>query len=86
MFQNLLHNIETDARKLAEVKLRFKKRRGFDVPDIPTSQVKHRVLVVVIPENRVHIAVNPSFVRTVRQIQETQNVIIRVLPLRRWRR
>ncbi len=82
---NLLHQISKVADDLGRHPSFRPKKSHQDLPTIPGSAVKARVLVVAIPENRSGL-VSPSFLRTLKQIQQTNNVIIRVLPMKGWKR
>jgi RHS repeat-associated protein len=55
-------------------------------PPINLSDVRTRTLFVVIPENHISYLSDKSFINAINQLQRANRVIIRVVPLRGWRK
>jgi RHS repeat-associated protein len=55
------------------------------VPPLPLSQVTTRTVMMVIPETHAFFLRDSTFIQAVRQIQQANGVIVRVVPLRGWK-
>lgn len=53
---------------------------------IPQGEIQIKVLLVAIPETDAMFLNNPQFRSTVRQLHETYRTVIRVVPVKGWRR
>jgi hypothetical protein len=53
---------------------------------IPISSTPMRAVVMAIPETNSHFLMDRGFIQFVRNIQQTNRVIVRVVPVRGWRK
>ena len=84
----VMNQIRKEAAALGNRTQDFQPRRPFRgiLPPLP-ARGTIRQLLIGIPENHTYFLRNREFLRTVRDAaRQTQQVVIRVVPVRGWRR
>jgi RHS repeat-associated protein len=83
-----LRELEKEARTMAKHNSPWKPSNTAPagVTPIPIAATRTRTVLMIIPQNHSQFLNNPTFLRTVTTIHNTTGVILRVVPLRGWRR